>query len=66
MKWDSVRKWLYGLIYAVIGGSANAVVLAAVDQHSQHDPALLWKVFVASAVVSGALYLKQSPLPPDD
>lgn len=66
MSWKSIRVWLYGLIYSTIGGAANAIVLYSVDENARGNPALLWKFAGFSAIVSAALYLKQSPLPPDD
>lgn len=58
--------WLKGLIAAVIGGAANAVTVMIVDpaafNFSDGGHKLLTFAGV-SALISAALYLKQSPLP---
>lgn len=66
MTWLSIRKWLYGLMAAVIGGTANSVALVIVDPSAAQDWDKLEKFAVTSALISLVLYLKQSPLPPDD
>lgn len=63
------KQWLHGLGAAIIGGAASAVtvVIVAPDQFNIYDPAALDRlgsVILVSALVSAALYLKQSPLPP--
>lgn len=63
------RTWLRGLIGASIGGSANAITLLVVDP-MKFNLADGWKnllsAVVISGVVSAALYLKQSPVPPEE
>jgi len=58
--------WLKGLLSAVIGGAANSVtvMIAAPDQFNIKDglPKLAG-VCLVSAIVSCAMYLKQSPMP---
>lgn len=65
------RQWVHGLAAAIIGGAASAVTvaIAAPDQFNIYDQealARLGSVVLVSALVSAALYLKQSPLPPGD
>lgn len=63
MNW---QVWAKGLISAVIGGAANSIVLAIADPMTFNLKDGLNKlitVAVVSAVVSAAMYLKQSPLP---
>lgn len=58
--------WLKGLIAAAIGGAANAVTVMIVDPvafNLQDGGKKLAMVALVSAIVSAALYLKQSPLP---
>jgi hypothetical protein len=64
--------WLYGLIAAVVGGGANAVVgsvaMNMVDpQHFAAGSADFYKLigtlFGANALISFFMYLKQAPLP---
>jgi len=61
MSW---KPWLHGLISAFIGGGANVVATIVIDPDvlagGLHKAGALW---VASGVISAALYLKQSPLP---
>jgi len=61
-------KWIKGLLSAIIGGAANAVTIMIVDptnfNFDQGKTQLAMITFV-SALVSAALYLKQSPLPGD-
>lgn len=63
------RTWLHGLFAAIVGGSSNAVTLIIVDPlkfNMTHDG---WKnlgtAVLVSGIVSAALYLKQSPVPPE-
>lgn len=63
-----VRVWLRGLIAAVIGGAANAVMTVIVAPETfnfQEGIGKLGAVTGASALVSAAMYLKQSPVPPE-
>lgn len=61
------RMWLRGLIGAVVGGAANGVLAMGIkpEQFNFGDGLTdLCKFAVGSAVISAALYLKQSPVPP--
>lgn len=63
MNW---KKWIRGLISAVIGGAANAVTVMIVDPTSFNLEGGLGKVglvALVSAIVAGAAYLKQEPIP---
>lgn len=63
MKW---QKWLKGLISAIIGGAANSITVMVVEPTSfnlQEGLLKLGAVALVSAIVAGAMYLKQSPLP---
>lgn len=63
MNWQA---WIKGLIAAIIGGAANAVTIMIVDpaNFNFQDGGRKLATFAAvSALVSGALYLKQSPFP---
>ena len=60
------QNWLKGLLSAVIGGISNSVVLMIADPKTfnlQDGLKNLGTVAVTSAIVSAAMYLKQSPLP---
>jgi|GEM_PF-2704356 hypothetical protein len=63
------RLWLRGLSAAIIGGGANAVTAMVVEPTKfnfvEGWPSL-WHFTVVSMVVSAALYLKQSPVPPEE
>jgi len=67
MNWKS---WLKGLVAAVIGGAANAVtaVFVAPETFNFTGPGLLatLKMAGAGAFIAFWLYLKQSPLPPNN
>lgn len=63
------RLWLHGLVGAFIGGSANAVTLVVVDPlkfNLQDGWRNLASAVFVSGIVSAALYLKKSPVPPED
>jgi len=63
MNW---KKWFYGLVSAVVGGAANSIVVMAIDpvQFNLSDGiGKLGTVAMVSAIVSAAMFLKQSPLP---
>lgn len=63
------RHWLHGLGAAVIGGGANAVTVIILDPlkfNLQDGWKNLLTAVVVSSIVSCALYLKQSPLPPEE
>lgn len=61
-----MNKWIKGLISAIIGGAANAVTVMVVDPlafNLGEGLSKLASVALVSAIVSAAMYLKQSPLP---
>lgn len=58
-------KWLKGLLGAFIGGAANAITLMGIDPASFNFNDGVGKLGTAallSGIVSGALYIKQSPI----
>ena len=58
--------WIKGLIAASIGGVANTVGLMIVDPltfNLQEGFYPLLKAGATAAIISAALYLKQSPIP---
>ena len=58
--------WIKGLISAIIGGAANAVTVMVVDPvnfNLTESAGKLGTVAIVGAVVSAAMYLKQSPIP---
>jgi hypothetical protein len=59
--------WLKGLLAAVIGGVSNSVVLLITNPQTfkLSDIGSLRDAAVGMALVSAALYLKQSPVPKD-
>lgn len=60
------RHWLHGLIGAAIGGGANAIttmIIAPAQFNLQEGYKNVLMSAIVSAIVSAALYLKQSPLP---
>lgn len=63
------KVWGRGLMGAAIGGAANAVTAMGFEptkfNFSEGLSHLLWFA-VASAVISACLYLKQSPVPPEE
>lgn len=62
----NLKTWAHGLAAAVIGGAANAVTVMIVDPINFNLAGGLVKlgqVALVSAIVSAALYLKQSPIP---
>ena len=62
----NITIWIKGLIAAVIGGISNTVVLMIADPlnfNLQEGLNRLLTVAATSAIVSGAAYLKQSPIP---
>lgn len=64
----SVRQWLHGLVGTVIGGAANSVGIIIVDP-TDFNLTTGWRKLASfaliSALISAALFLKQSPLPGD-
>lgn len=64
-----IQHWIKGLVGAVIGGAATAVTNMIVDPvtfNFNEGAHKLWQVAWVSAVISGCMYLKQSPVPPED
>lgn len=62
----NITIWIKGLIAAVIGGVANTVGLMIIDPltfNLNEGFNSLLKAGATSAIVSAALYLKQSPIP---
>lgn len=63
------RNWLKGLIASIVGGAANSVSVVIIDptnfnfSEGWHK---LTSFALVSAIISAGLFLKQSPLPPDD
>ena len=63
------RLWMRGLVGAVIGGGANAVTVMIVEPTKFNlDTGLqpLVQFTLVSMLVSGALYIKQSPIPANE
>ena len=64
--WRIMMNWFKGLLSAIIGGAANAVTIMIVDPvnfNFQEGKTQLATIAFVSALVSAAMYLKQSPLP---
>ena len=64
-----MNNWLRGLISAVIGGAANSITVMIVDPiafNFNDSAGKLGTVALVSAILALAMYLKQSPLPPDN
>lgn len=64
-----LKHWVHGLVAATIGGTVNAIVLIVADPITFNLSAGLNKllsVALVSGVFNACLYLKQSPLPPED
>ena len=68
------RQWLRGLIGGIVGGGANAA-LASLSLAGAHavgvdvrplDFEQVGVVFLSGSVIGLLLYLKQSPIPPED
>lgn len=60
------QTWLKGLFSAIIGGAANSVtvmIVSPMEFNLTEGIGKVGAVAVVSAIVSAALYLKQSPLP---
>jgi hypothetical protein len=63
------RTWLRGMIGAIIGGGANGVTVMVIkpeDFNLQTGWPALWQFTLISALISLALYLKTSPVPPQE
>lgn len=60
-----MTNWFKGLLSAAIGGAANTVSVMIADPATFNFTNLraLGAVALTSAIVSAAMYLKQSPLP---
>ena len=71
---NGTRKWLHGLIGGTIGGGANSASIwlgmAGAKAAGMDVPALnlqsLGVIFAIGSLGSALLYLRQSPIPPDD
>lgn len=68
MSAKAVRRWLRGLVGAAVGGAANSVTVMIVDpaNFNLSDFRKLGVFALVSTVISLALYLRQSPVPPDE
>lgn len=67
-KMTNWRVWLRGAIAAAVGGGANGITVMVIkpeDFNFTVGWSALWQFTAISAVVSLALYLKQSPVPPE-
>jgi hypothetical protein len=65
-RFKSVRLWVKGLVAAAVGGAANSIVnigIAPETFNFQDGLGRLAAAAGASAILSMALYLKQSPVP---
>lgn len=65
----NIEHWLKGLIAAIIGGISNSIVLIIADPANfnlQSGLDNLLTISATSAILSAAMYLKQSPLPTDE
>lgn len=66
MKW---QQWLKGLVGAIVGGVSNSIVLMIVDPSTFNlgeGLPILGKVAIVSGILSAAMYLKKSPVPPNN
>lgn len=64
---SAFRTWVQGILAAAISGAANGVTVAVIDPLQFNLGAglrRLLSVVVISALIGVALYLQQSPLPP--
>lgn len=65
-----MRTWLKGLLAGVIGGAATSGLAAIADPAhfnlSGDGLVALGKMAAAGAIVALLMYLKQSPLPPEE
>jgi hypothetical protein len=75
----NVKKWLYGLGSAIIGGGASAITSGltsmgfAPGTFNLQTMTGFWHLlglcaanFIVSGIFSAAFYLRQAPLPPED
>lgn len=65
MNW---KKWLHGLLGAVISGTVTTVgaTIGATASGSPMDAKATGGAALGGAITGAVLYLRQSPLPPDD
>jgi len=66
MTWQT---WVRGLVGAIVGGAANAITIMIVDPQNfnfQSGGSKLLTFAGVSALISAALFLKQSPIPCDE
>ena len=59
------KDWLRGLVGAVVGSVAHTILVTVVDPHFADWDRLL-RFLGVSALISFALYVKKSPLFPED
>lgn len=64
------KVWLKGLVAAAVSSASNTIAVLIADPHHFNPSEVggvrkLGTVVAISAVVGAALYLKQSPVPPD-
>jgi hypothetical protein len=57
------KRWLKGLVAAVVSSVASGGVVVIFDPHTFHDWDKLWKISLALGAWGAFMYLKQSPLP---
>lgn len=62
MNWKS---WLKGLIAGIVSSVASGIVVVLVDPHTFSDYDKLIKIGIGLGIWGAAMYLKQSPVPPD-
>jgi len=60
------KHWLKGLAAAVVSSIASGVVVVIVDPHTFGEWEKLAKICAALGVWGAAMYLKQSPVPPEE
>jgi len=61
-----LKTWVKGLVGAVIGGAANSITVMVVDPvafNLEEGLSKLLTVAAMGAILSAAMYLKQSPIP---
>jgi len=63
------RKWLQGLIAAIVGGVATSITVVIVDPlkfNLTDGKYNLLMVMAVSGIYSGAMYLKEHPVPNEE
>lgn len=63
------RTWLHGLIGAFIQSGATAVSVMVIDPakfNLEEGLANIGKLMLVSGIIGAALYLKSSPVPPEE